>query len=180
YQNRKNTMRQFAAAVGRGNWVEVCQADTREMSTIPDASVQLVLTSPPYANTYDYYLYHKLRMYLLDYDVYNVRVNEIGSRNRYSSQKQDITTFVADMAACFEVFRRLLKADGRVVLVIGDSIVAKKHYSGLELITEVANRTGFAILQAFSYKLDDISKLFNKQFRQKDKDEWVIIMSKGA
>jgi len=173
-------MRQFTASVSKGNWVQVSQADTREMSTIPDESVQLVLTSPPYANTYDYYLYHKLRMYLLDYDVYNVRVNEIGSRNRYSSQKQDITTFVADMAACFEVFRRLLKADGRVVLVIGDSIVAKKHYSGLELITEVANRTGFAILQAFSYKLDDISKLFNKQFRQKDKDEWVIIMSKGA
>ncbi len=173
-------MRQFATMVDKDNWVEVCQADTRETSTIPDASIQLVLTSPPYANTYDYYLYHKLRMYLLDYDVQNVRVNEIGSRNRYSSQKQDIKTFVADMVACFGVFKQLLKANGRVVLVIGDSIVAKKHYSGLDLITEVANRTGFVVLQSFSYKLDDTSKLFNKQFRQKDKDEWVIILSKGT
>ncbi|MBN2153207.1 MAG: hypothetical protein JW839_17265 [Candidatus Lokiarchaeota archaeon] len=173
-------MRQFAAAVDGGSRAEVCQADTREMPSIPDASVQLVLTSPPYANTYDYYLYHKLRMFLLGYDVYNVRVNEIGSRNRYSSQKQDIGTFVDDMATCFGVFRRVIKADGHVVVVIGDSIVAKKHHSGLALIEEVASRAGFAILQAFSYKLDDISKLFNKRFRQKGKEEWVIILSKQS
>jgi site-specific DNA-methyltransferase (cytosine-N4-specific) len=172
-------MQRFSASVNAENWVKVFQADTREIAEIPDASIQLVLTSPPYANTYDYYLYHKLRMYLLNYDVKHVRENEIGSRNRYSSQKQDIGTFIADMQACFEGFRRLLKADGRVVIVIGDSIVAKKHYSGLDLINEVASKTGFNVLQAFSYKLDDISKLFNKRFRQKDKDEWVIIMSKG-
>ncbi len=172
-------MKVFSASVNAGNWVKVFQADTRETAEIPDASVQLVLTSPPYANTYDYYLYHKLRMYLLNYDVYNVRVNEIGSRNRYSSQKQDIKTFSADMEACFGVFRRLLKADGHVVIVIGDSIVAKKHYSGLDLIAGVASKTGFAILQAFSYKLDDISKLFNKRFRQKGKEEWVIILAKA-
>jgi DNA modification methylase len=172
-------MQKFSVSVSSENWVKVFQADTREIAGIPDASIQLVLTSPPYANTYDYYLYHKLRMYLLNYDVYNVRVNEIGSRNRYSSQKQDIGTFIADMQACFEVFRRLLKADGHVVIVIGDSIVAKRHHSGLDLITDVANKTGFVVLQAFSYKLDDISKLFNKRFRQKDKDEWVVILSKG-
>ncbi|MEX2715843.1 MAG: DNA methyltransferase [Candidatus Sigynarchaeum springense] len=170
-------MRQFAASVDKGNWVQVSQADTRTMSTIPAGSVQLVLTSPPYANTYDYYLYHKLRMYLLDYDVKHVRENEIGSRNRYSSQKQDIETFLADMQACFDMFHKILKKTGYVVLIMGDSVVAKSRHSGLDMITEVANRTKFSVLQAFSYKLDDISKLFNKSFRQENKSEWVIILS---
>lgn len=171
-------MKSFTSSTNAENWARIFQADTRAITAIPDGSIQLVLTSPPYANTYDYYLYHKLRMYLLGYDVDVVRVNEIGSRNRYSSQKQDIKTFLADMITCFGIFHRLLKADGHLVIVIGDSIVSKKRYSGLDLISEIARKTGFCILQSFSYMLDDISKLFNKRFRQKDKAEWIVILSK--
>jgi site-specific DNA-methyltransferase (cytosine-N4-specific) len=171
-------IQKFSAKVNKENWVKVNQQDTRTITDIPEGSIQLILTSPPYANTYDYYLYHKLRMYILNYDVENVRENEIGSRNKYSSQKQDIETFLQDMETCFNIFHRILKQSGFLILVIGDSVVAKTHHSGLDMIREVATRTGFTVLQAFSYKLDDISKLFNKSFRQENKDEWVIVLSK--
>jgi site-specific DNA-methyltransferase (cytosine-N4-specific) len=176
-------MEEFAAAVGAVSgdqpaFTQVFQADARELLDIPTESVHLVATSPPYANTYDYYLYHKLRMYVLGYDVEHVRVNEIGSRNRYSSQKQEVSTFVDDMAACFACFHEMLVSGGHCAVVIGDSVVAKQAYTGLAFMQEVAERANFAVQQSFSYTLDAVSRLFNKGFRAANKSEWVILLQK--
>ena len=54
---------------------------------IPSNTISLIFTSPPYPNTYDYYLYHKHRMLWLDFDVKFCMQNEIGSRREYSSLK---------------------------------------------------------------------------------------------
>ncbi|HMF30129.1 MAG TPA: DNA methyltransferase, partial [Candidatus Lokiarchaeia archaeon] len=176
-------MEEYTAAVkltskGNETWGTVTQADARELGEIEPASVHLIVTSPPYANTYDYYLYHKLRMYVLGYDVEHVRINEIGSRNRYSSQKQDIGTFVDDMTACFARFREFLVPGGFAAVVIGDSVVAQQAYTGLHFMQEVAERAEFTVRQSFSYTLDAVSRLFNKGFRAANKAEWVILMEK--
>ena len=34
---------------------------------LDNASQDLIVTSPPYANSHDYYLYHKLRLFWLDF-----------------------------------------------------------------------------------------------------------------
>ena len=45
--------------------VSIFTADSRNLSFLKDNSIDFIVTSPPYANTYDYYLYHKFRMYWL-------------------------------------------------------------------------------------------------------------------
>ncbi len=171
-------MRDFYSKVQKENWVKVFQEDSRKSNLIEEESVQLILTSPPYANTYDYYLYHKLRMYLLNYDVELVRENEIGSRNRHSSHKLSINDFINEMILCFKNFHKILKPEGTFIIIIGDSIIAKEHISGLDIIKLVSEQTDFSIIQSFCYNLDDVSRLFNKKFRNSNKNEWVIVLKK--
>ena len=155
-------------------WVKVYNADTRKMDFIDANYVDLIVTSPPYPNTYDYYLYHKLRMLWLDMDWEQAKINEIGSRLRHSSQKEDIESYINDMDLCFKHFRRVLKAEGLLIVVVGDSIIRGKLYRGDEIISRVAEKNGFILLDKVSYSLDYVSKTFIQAFRRKGKKEHIL------
>ncbi len=64
---------------------------------LPDDSVDLIVTSPPYPNSFDYYLYHRLRAAWLGYDLDKVRTDEIGSRYEHSSRKAPVDVFIRRM-----------------------------------------------------------------------------------
>ena len=59
----------FSKEVAKNTTLKVYNADSRCLTMIPSESVDIIITSPPYANTYDYYLYHKFRKRWLDLDV---------------------------------------------------------------------------------------------------------------
>ena len=103
---------------------DVYNKDTRELEFLEDSSVDFMITSPPYPNTYDYYLYHKHRMFWLDFKWEHMKKDEIGSRLKHSSQRQGIESYLDDMNKCFSHFNRILKKDGYFVFVIGDCIIA--------------------------------------------------------
>ncbi|MCA6072294.1 MAG: site-specific DNA-methyltransferase [Endomicrobium sp.] len=93
---------------------------------LENESVDIIITSPPYANTYDYYLYHKFRKRWLDLDVHFAQYNEIGSRREYSSLKKPANQWTIDLKKCFAEMYRLLKKDGLAFIVIGDSVIKKE------------------------------------------------------
>jgi len=156
--------------------IDVFEADTRNMSFLKNNSVDHIVTSPPYANTYDYYLYHKFRMYWLDYDVRKVQNNEIGSRNRYSSKKEDIDTFERDLFLCLKEMNRVLKSKKYAVIVIGDSVIRGKLIRANELIKKLASKTNFYYMREISYNLKQNSRMFNPKFTNGDKLEHIIFL----
>ena len=88
----------------------------------PD-SVAASIFSPPYPNAYEYWLYHKYRMYWLGYDPIEVRTHEIGARPFYSGSGRLTED---DFAGQMQSFRRLLVATapgGMCFVVVGDSII---------------------------------------------------------
>jgi len=151
--------------------------DCRKMDLLSENSVDLIVTSPPYPNTYDYYLYHKLRMFWLQMDWERAKVNEIGSRLRHSSQKEDIDSYVNDMKRCFEHFSRILKPERPFVIVVGDSIIRKELFKANEIIDGLAEKTGFKVLDEVQYNLSYASKTFNPAFRNKTKQEHIILLT---
>jgi len=156
--------------------VRVYNADTRKLDFIEENTADLIVTSPPYPNTYDYHLYHKLRMFWLDMDWERAKLNEIGSRLRHSSQRENIDTYIRDMTACFSHFARILKPDRYFIIVIGDSIIRKELLRGDVIIEEIANKTGFKVIDKISYSLNYTSKSFNPAFRSKIKQEHIILL----
>jgi len=151
-------------------------ADSRELDFLDENIADFIVTSPPYPNTYDYYLYHKLRMFWLEMDWERAKFNEIGSRLRHSSEGEGIESYIKDMSKCFENCSRILKPGKLFVIVIGDSIIRKELFRGDKIVNELARRAGFNFVDKVSYNLSYASKTFNKSFRNSTKQEHIILL----
>ena len=169
-------MQEFNSSVSKDVYGKIYRKDSRFIDFIPENSVDFIITSPPYPNTYDYYLYHKLRMVILGFDYKYVQKNEIGSRHKHSSKREDISTYVHSVKQCFQNFAKILKPGHYFAIIIGDSVIRSKKYDGYDLIKNIASSTRFEVTQHISYDLDGVSRLFNKSFRIKGKKEHIIIL----
>ena len=157
---------------------KIYNADSRNLNFIEPESVDLIITSPPYANTYDYYLYHKFRKRWLDLNVQFAQYNEIVSRREYSSLKKNPEKWIKDLKICFAEMNRVLKKNKLAFVVIGDSVIKKELMKIDEIIKGFSASVGFKICDIITSDLASHSKIFNPNFAQKGKKEHLIILQK--
>jgi site-specific DNA-methyltransferase (cytosine-N4-specific) len=143
--------------------VSVLLADARK-SEIASDSVDFVVTSPPYANSHDYYLYNKLRLFWLDYDVRPVQDAEIGSRNRHSDRKEGIDTYLDAMTTVLEETARVLRREGVACIVVADAVIRGVVYDMGALLTGVAKGLGLERLDHFSFSHTRFNATFQRGF----------------
>lgn len=152
---------------------KVFLADTRKMSKyIKERSADLVITSPPYLNSYDYYLYHKFRTFWLNYPennkemlaVKDVQENEIGSRYKFSGQNgNDIISFKKNMIECLKEIRKVTKPGKMIFFLVGDSIVRGKFIKMDLFYKELGEEAGLEYVSSISYDMAKISRSFVSQ-----------------
>jgi site-specific DNA-methyltransferase (cytosine-N4-specific) len=124
--------------------------------------IGLVITSPPYPNAYEYWLYHKYRMYWLGYDPLLVKANEIGARAHYFRKHPPTEDDFRDqMTHVFRLLDSLVVSDGHVCFVIGRSKVHGREIDNAQLISSVAEREGFALSKQVSRQISASHKSFN-------------------
>jgi DNA modification methylase len=101
-------------------------------------SYQLIVTSPPYAGTYDYAEQHRMRMVFLGIDDRDLARGEIGARARFTGGRR--AQAMADTRAAFGEalgeMARALAPGGRAALVIGDSLAGGAAVRADALIAE--------------------------------------------
>src|SRR5690606_38028293 len=103
-----------------------------------------VITSPPYPNAYEYWLYHKYRMYWLGMDPIAVRSREIGARPHYFRKNhQTEHDFEAQMAGVFSLLARVMLPGGYVCFVVGRSVIHGRVIDNQALLTRAAETHGF-------------------------------------
>jgi len=169
---------EFSNTASDESSLQIFNADTRNLSFLADNSIDLIVTSPPYANTYDYYLYHKFRKRWLGLDVQFAQYNEIGSRRQFSSLKESPKKWLSDLQQCFSEMSRVLKPDRFAFIVIGDSVINKTLVRMDEEIKELSPSVRFSVRHILSTELANHSKIFNPAFAQKGKKEHLIILQK--
>lgn len=158
--------------------LNVYNADSRNLSFMTAETIDMIITSPPYANTYDYYLYHKFRKRWLDLDVQFAQFNEIGSRREFSSLKRPMVKWIDDLRVCFSQMNRVLRPGGQAFVVIGDSVISKQMVNVDEAISAFAGETGFRISDINSSDLAHKTSGFNPAFAKKGKKEHLIHLEK--
>ena len=171
-------MVEFSKLISDKTELNIFNADSRNLDFIADNSIDLIITSPPYANTYDYYLYHKFRKRWLDLDVKFAQYNEIGSRREYSSLKEKPEKWNEDLTKCFIEMHRVLKPDKLAFIVIGDSVINKELIKIEKEISEFAPGIGFKVNKILSSDLSGHSRIFNPTYAQKGKKEHLITLQK--
>jgi DNA modification methylase len=90
--------------------------DIKECRSIPDNSVDLVVTSPPYPNMTDYVTSQRLSYYFLGIELTD-RDLEIGARSK-RSRKDSLDRYLKDMQKSTEVISRKIKSGGYVCYVM--------------------------------------------------------------
>lgn len=143
-------------------------------------SISLVFTSPPYPNTYDYYLYHKHRMLWLDFDVNFSMQNEIGSRREYSSLKLPKEKFNNDLLEIFTQCQIVLKDNAYIVLVMGDGKIQGEIYNAKDEMLNIAKKLKWDLVDYSHTELDSTSRSFKQSYRTKNKKEHILVFQKVA
>ncbi|HEY9180441.1 MAG TPA: hypothetical protein VIO32_06955, partial [Candidatus Baltobacteraceae bacterium] len=151
-------------------------ADSGRRIPLEDASIDCIVTSPPYANTMDYYLYHKQRMNVLGYDFKSAQNTEIGSRWEYSSLKRPLAEWEAQYRHSLREMRRVLRKGALCVLVMGDSQVAGKLVDAAAMTREFAQDAGFDVEGVESVDMRDRSRSFSRGFQRPHKKEHTITL----
>lgn len=167
---------------------KLSQNDTDSQAVLDDSknctkyinkeSVDLLLTSPPYPNTYDYYLYHKHRMNWLDCDVKYSMDLEIGSRREFSSLKKPKEKFNNDMYLILEQCNLILKPGGYAVLVMGDGKIQGEIYEAKSNMEEICAKFKWELVDYTFTMLDQTSRSFQKSYRTKGKKEHILVFKK--
>jgi len=119
--------------------------DTRTFTseTIPDGSIDLVVTSPPYGNATDYHLYHRFRLLWLGFDPISLGHVEIGSHLKHQRESSGFESYLEDVRLSLRNIGRVLKAGRHAVLVIGDSVYEGKNYDTAKILEKESREFGF-------------------------------------
>jgi site-specific DNA-methyltransferase (cytosine-N4-specific) len=123
----------------------VIERDTLTL-TPPDIPMKVgaVITSPPYPNAYEYWLYHKYRMWWLGHDPLAVKSREIGARAHFfKTNHHTADHFVDQMHQTFQLISDVLMPGGYACFVIGRSKIHGRLVDNAAILERAAARFGF-------------------------------------
>jgi SAM-dependent methyltransferase len=117
----------------RGPTAEVFEMDTRRLGeVVADGSAAAVVTSPPYAGTYDYAEHQRLRFDFLTLRHRDYDAGEIGSRRSFERDTDAAHAWRAALADCVAAIGRALHPGRRAALLIGDSLARNRAMWALD------------------------------------------------
>jgi methylase of polypeptide subunit release factors len=122
--------------------------DATRLESVAAATVDAVVTSPPYVATYDYLAHHALRMRWLGLDASAFGAGETGSRRRYAplDASQARSAWTRELTAILRSMARACRKGGRVALLIADSAVQDQALRADALIATIAPGVGLEVL----------------------------------
>lgn len=141
--------------------VTIQQADAREIPFVADNSISLIVTSPPYLNTYDYHKYHRQRIHWIGGDVNMARDLEIGKHDEFTKHGATPAKYFEDMDLCFLEWKRVTKCGGKCLIVIGDAIVNGKPVRVGDTFIELLQRYNFSLIKRWIRELHATRRAFN-------------------
>lgn len=119
--------------------------DATSLRSVPDGAADAIVTSPPYAATYDYLQHHELRLRWLGLDPGPLARGELGSRSAYHRRTpaEARQRWATEMGQFLSAARRTLRPGGSLVLVMADSAVGGTALRADQIVAEVARNCGY-------------------------------------
>lgn len=143
--------------------------DARELAG-PSNYFDLAVTSPPYLNAIDYLRGHRLALIWLGFDVPSLRrarSDQIGAERSLASAPFDVTPFVrrvsgtepseryvgwlrryaSDMTQVLSSLRRVVRSTGKVIIVVGNSVIRGSEFDNAGVIIKCAHSLSLELVE---------------------------------
>lgn len=151
--------------------------DARALTSVANASIDMVLTSPPYLNAIDYLRGHRLALVWLGYALPHLRAirsNSIGSERGTvdtnsqstcafqaignisglsSRHKSMIARYTTDVCSFMSEVARVLKPDGKAILVVGNSCLKGRFVRNADAVIAAAISNGMKVFEQVEREL---------------------------
>lgn len=140
--------------------------------------VGLMVTSPPYPNAYEYWLYHKYRMWWLGFDPISVKEQEIGARAHFFKKNHHTgEMFIDQMRGTLELVQAVLVPGGYACIVVGRSKIHGQVFDNGSMIHELGCSMGFEPIIKLEREIQSSRKSFNLSHAN-IKTETVLVLKK--
>jgi SAM-dependent methyltransferase len=155
---------------------EIVEGDARALP-LADASAALVLSSPPYAGTYDYAAIHDARFLWLGLSEKKLRRAQLGAR---SAQVGDVSgaAWRAEQARVMAEIARVLRPGGRALLVVGDGVVDGRAENAPDGIAAAGAPVGLAAVARASQARPLHDRRLAEIFARQPRREHLLLLEK--
>jgi hypothetical protein len=159
----------------------VVQDDATTLEKLPPGPVSAIITSPPYAATYDYLSHHDVRLRWLGLDAVPLARGEIGSRSAYSRLAPGAarTTWAKELERFLRAAARTLPTNGPLVVLMADSAVGDVALRADEIVAEVARACGLVPSARASQSRPHFHGPSARAFRAQPRREHALLLRKG-
>jgi hypothetical protein len=158
----------------------VLQDDATKLERLPQEPVSAIITSPPYAATYDYLAHHDVRLRWLGLDAAPLTRGEIGSRSAYAHLKPRAArvSWVKELERFFRAAVRVLPSGGPLVVVMADSAVGAVALRADEIVAEAGRACGFLPVARASQQRPHFHGPTAQAFRTQPRCEHALLLRK--
>lgn len=99
--------------------IKVLNCDARTLP-LPDSSVDLVITSPPYINVFNYHQQYRASAEALGWNLLQVAKSEIGSNRKHRGNRfLTVIQYCLDLSQALGKLADTCKRSGRIIFVVG-------------------------------------------------------------
>ena len=124
--------------------IDVDLCDARVIHEKCPASADLIVTSPPYINVFNYHQNFRALLEVIGFDLLKVAESEIGAnRKNRSNRFRTVIQYALDMEQCLISCATALKSDGTLILIVGhESNVRRIPFCNSRMLREIAYSLG--------------------------------------
>jgi DNA methylase len=122
--------------------IQIFHSDARK-APLKESFVDLVITSPPYINVFNYHQQYRTSAEALNWKLLEVAKSEFGANRKHRSNRfLTVVQYCLDMALTFQELLRICGSESHMIFVVGrESNVRKTPFFNGELVTEVAHKS---------------------------------------
>ena len=150
--------------------IQAFLGDARCLSKNSPTKANLILTSPPYINVFNYHQNHRAVMEILGWNLLKVAHSEIGSnRKNRSNRFRTVVQYCLEINRSLQSFWHTLERNGIIVLVVGRESRVRRvpFYNGLIIKDLLLKAGGFCDIATYE-------RHFINRFGAKIKEDIIV------
>ena len=150
--------------------------DARDLGAIDAGAAALVVSSPPYAGTYDYAAQHDVRFTWLELPRRGFRDTQLGARA--SGLGADPVAWRAGQKRWIGEIARVLAPGGHAMLVVGDGVVGNQPEDAPDAVASAASPLGLEPIARASQTRPIIDNRLQEIFAGRPRREHLLLLRK--